>query len=376
MSRPPVLVFVLVVVVAVCLALAKPAKPHKKANPHANGEKPQYNVAEAKTLFREFAKEYRIKFKNNAEREHRFKIFLSNLEYINSENKKDHTHSLDIGPHAHLTYAEFTALSTGMIPTNKSPSNSKKRSAEELLANLEAQGSPPASMDWRKFGKVGRVRDQKHCDACWAFVSAAALESHWAIKHGVLASLSPQNLIDCSRTAKHLMKHGTLLMTSKCNGCHGGAPDCAYYYVYTHGGLHTERSYPLKSVNKNPKWFRCRHFTSSIGAKVQSILYTNIPGNEAAIRTFVGLQGPAIVSVCASKAWMHYGAGVMQPSSCDCGTNHGVLLIGYGTYRGQPVWIIKNSWAKKWGKHGGFAYLRRGPNTCGIHSGVLAPVVA
>jgi len=376
-AAQPALVIVLVVVVLVsfvCLANSKPAKPHKKANPHANGKKPQYKLAEAKKLFAEFVKEYGIKFKNKAEREHRFKIFLSNLNYINSENKKNHKHSLAIGPHAHLTYAEFVKLSTGKLPSKKSTSNNKKRSGEEFLASL--QGAVPASMDWRAHGKVGKVRDQKQCGACWAFASAAALESQWAIKHGALPSLSPQNLIDCAGNAKHLMYQGTVIMSSSCNGCHGGSPDCAYYYVYKHGGLHTQRSYPVKSTKHNPARFKCRNFKSSIGAKVQADLYTKVPANEVAIRTFVGLQGPAIVAVCASKAWMHYGAGVIQPSACDCGTNHFVVLIGYGTYGGQPVWIIKNSWNSKWGKHGGYAYLLRGPDTCRIHSEVLAPIVA
>jgi len=364
-----VLIVAVLVAVGICVAFAKPTKPSAHKKPH-------YDLKEAKKLFAKFIKEYGIKIKSKADRDTRFKNFLSNLQFINDENDKDQTHTLDIGPHAHLSYEEFIAGSTGLLPTTKSPGNAKKRSGEEFLANLEAQGTVPASMDWRRRGKVGPVRDQKKCGACWAFSAAGALESQWAIKHGKLPKLSPQNLIDCARPVTHPMNNGSLIVTSTCNGCHGGSSDCAYYYIYKHGGLHTESSYRQKSTKKNPKWFKCRNFKSSIGAKVQSSLYVHVPANEGAIRSFIGLQGPAAISVCASKAWQHYGANVIEPSACACPQNHGVLLIGYGTYRRQPVWIVKNSWGTKWGKHGGYVFLRRGPSTCGIHANVIAPIVA
>eukprot|EP00980_Cylindrotheca_fusiformis_P018001 scaffold5747_cov126-Cylindrotheca_fusiformis.AAC.5 len=54
-----------------------------------------------------------------------------------------------------------------------------------LIQNL------PSSVDWRSSGKVTTaVKNQGGCASCWAFSSAAALESHIAIKTGKLFSLS------------------------------------------------------------------------------------------------------------------------------------------------------------------------------------------
>jgi len=46
--------------------------------------------------------------------------------------------------------------------------------------------------------------------------------------------------------------------------------------------------------------------------------------------------------------------------------NHAVLATGYGVAEdGTPYWIIKNSWGASWGL-GGYFYMERGQNMCGI----------
>ena len=41
--------------------------------------------------------------------------------------------------------------------------------------------------------------------------------------------------------------------------------------------------------------------------------------------------------------------------------NHAVLIVGYT----PGYWIVKNSWGAGWGS-GGYIYLVRGKNMCGI----------
>jgi cathepsin L len=70
------------------------------------------------------------------------------------------------------------------------PTSSDEISPEEL-AEL------PTSVDWRTQNVVSPVKDQGHCGSCWAFSTAASIESHAAIASGHLKTLSTQQLVSC-----------------------------------------------------------------------------------------------------------------------------------------------------------------------------------
>lgn len=57
---------------------------------------------------------------------------------------------------------------------------------------------------------------------------------------------------------------------------------------------------------------------------------------------------------------------------------HELLIFGYGTRDGVPVWKVKNQWGHYWGDEG-YAYLERGFQgnefgTCGIESFAYTPI--
>jgi len=50
---------------------------------------------------------------------------------------------------------------------------------------------------------------------------------------------------------------------------------------------------------------------------------------------------------------------------------HAITIVGWGEdHRGEPYWVVMNSWGHSWGNHG-FFYVRRGNNDLGIEGDVV-----
>jgi C1A family cysteine protease len=73
--------------------------------------------------------------------------------------------------------------------------------------------------NWVELGVVTPIREQGKCGACYAFSSAASVESAIAIKTNNLVFLSAQQIIDCS------LNHG----------CDGGSLDKTFSYIKKYG---------------------------------------------------------------------------------------------------------------------------------------------
>ncbi|XP_035476549.2 procathepsin L isoform X1 [Scophthalmus maximus] len=234
----------------------------------------------------------------------------------------------------------------------------------------EASGSStPQTVDWRKTGLVSPVQNQGLCGSCWAFSSLGALEGQMKKQTGVLVPLSAQNLVDCSTIDGNL-------------GCRGGYISKAYSYVIRNRGVDSERSYPYEhqvGLRKHDFFTnnaKCRY---SVKGKAGHCSDFHIlpQGDERALQEVVASVGPVAVAVNAMLPSFHlYRGGLYNVPSCSPRfINHAVLVVGYGTDKGQDYWLVKNSWGTAWGEEGFIRLARNKNNLCGIASFAVYPTL-
>lgn len=148
--------------------------------------------------------------------------------------------------------------------------------------------------------------------------------------------------------------------------------DLAFKYIIENNGIDTEESYPYQAHSE----LFCRFKASNVGATMSS--YKDIRREDVeALTEAVGSIGPISVAMDASRSTFHlYHRGVYKDSRCSSTKlDHGVLAVGYGTYEGEPYFLVKNSWGPSWGMEGFFMIARDESNMCGLATQASYPIV-
>ncbi|XP_068722613.1 cathepsin L-like [Montipora capricornis] len=294
-------------------------------------------------------KSYTTETEENARRA----IWRDNLKKIAEHNLKGHSYTLSMNQFGDLTQNEYRFIYLGMRGRF---STERKRNGSTYMPPSHV--TLPAEVDWRQEGYVTPVKNQGQCGSCWAFSSTGSLEGQHFRKTGRLVSLSEQNLVDCSQS------YGN-------DGCQGGIMDDAFRYIQANGGIDTEASYPYEGYND-----RCRFRAVDVGATDNG--YQDIPeGSEESLQSATATVGPISVAIDAShQSFQFYSGGVYDEPSCSTTQlDHGVLVVGYGTYEGQDYWLVKNSWGSSWGSAGYIMMSRNRNNQCGIATTASYPLV-
>jgi len=300
---------------------------------------------------KDFGKEYNTFLEHNG----RFAIFKANIDKINTHNAKGLSWTMGVNQFADLTPEEFKAETACTIPI---------RENEDNVVLLD-ESNIEASIDWVAQGKVTAVKNQGQCGSCWAFSTTGAIESRYAIAHGMSpSSLSEQELVDCSGS------YGN-------NGCNGGLMDYGFQYARAQGGLCSESSYPYTARTQTAY---CQSRRGSCGSKLDRISsYRDVSRNSESQLAAAVSQGPVSVAIEADQsAFQLYRGGVFS-GNCGARLDHGVLVVGYGTDGGREFWKVKNSWGSSWGEQG---YIRickncnmnRNAGECGIAAQPSYPV--
>ncbi|XP_042768437.1 procathepsin L-like [Panthera leo] len=286
----------------------------------------------------------------------RKEVWEKNMKMIRQHNwehsQGKHSFTVAMNGFGDMTNEEFKQVMNGL-------QMQKHKKGKVFQAPLFAK--IPSSVDWREKGYVTPVKDQGPCGSCWAFSATGALEGQMFRKTGKLVSLSEQNLVDCSQAEGN-------------EGCNGGLMNNAFQYVKDNGGLDTEESYPYHAQDESCKYKPQDSAANDTG-------FFDIPQQEKALMVAVATKGPISVGIDASHfTFQFYHEGIYYDPDCSSeDLDHGVLVIGYGTEKGQSInntyWIVKNSWGANWGIDGYIKMAKDRKNHCGIATMASFPVV-
>lgn len=294
--------------------------------------------------FDTFMKHHMKKYHDETEHEHRRNIFRQNMRYIHSMNRAGLTYKLAANHFTDQTNQEIRLLrgklrSSGF--NGGSPFHYTAKDVDDL----------PEQMDWRLYGAVSSVKDQAVCGSCWSFGTVGTLEGALFLKTGKLTRLSQQALVDCSWGFGN-------------NGCDGGEDFRVYQWIMKHGGIPTEESYgPYLGADGY-----CHAENATMVAPIKG--YVNVTsGDITALKVALFQHGPISVAIdAAHKAFSFYANGVYYNPECGSGEDsldHAVLAVGYGIMKGEPYWLVKNSWSTYWGNDG-YVLMSQRNNNCGV----------
>lgn len=235
---------------------------------------------------------------------------------------------------------------------------------------------------------VREVRDQSACGSCWAFGAVEAMTDRICIQSN-------------GQKQTHLSAED---MTSCCDfcgmGCDGGDPGSAWQYWSTTGvvdggnwtatpdGSCSQYSLPPceHHIPKNhyapcpaneyptPNCpTTCANGASFSGSKNVGASAYSISSDPNAIATEIMTNGPVEVAFTVYEDFLTYKSGVYQYQSGQELGGHAVKMLGWGVWTDGVTlyWIVANSWNGDWG-NGGFFYILRGQDECGIEDDVVA----
>jgi cathepsin L len=297
--------------------------------------------------FDQFVTDFNHKF-TSEERATRQEIFNQELARVvkHNEGKSNWKETITANSHLSLKEKNVRLGRSKAVHQAHNPKHLKQLPAD---FKLDEVSSLPKDVDWRNMPNVvSAVKDQGHCGSCWAFAATAVLESHVALKTGLLYNLSPQQIAMCAPNPQSCGGTG---------GCFGATSEIAFDYVAGMSGILEEYQLGYSAYLGSNSACGFDAAASSPVATIDG--YVKLAENNyTALMNAIAKVGPIAVSVDASN-WHAYAGGVFNGCNQEQpDINHAVTLVGYGEDNGQKYWTVRNSWSPSYGELGYIRVLR------------------
>lgn len=272
-----------------------------------------------------------------------------------------------------------------------------------ILSNL------PPSVDFRELGLVDRARDQGMCGCSWAMASAGLFEATIRSTREYFKNLVTVDDVfkdpQFNASEQYFMNKSFYGINSCCQG--GNylflSLDLANNPQMDTVESLTNFPFTMKEAYENPDPIE-RDFS-------RKVVNPFLPGNYAVVsscktslvyvydalspswtfgkatkimKSLLAQGIPVVATLHISslgdeylKKIMMYRRGILDiPCKLDAKVvDHQVLIIGYGTYDGVDVWVVRNSWGDLWGSHGHF-YVSIGNNSMCIEHTLYTEIPA
>lgn len=297
---------------------------------------------EYEAAFAKFNAKHERAYKTLSDRALRFEVFKANYDLINRHNAQpDITYTLAVNKFADLTFEEFKSYYLSEFTADED-------TKVHCVVNTDSKDPSvvPNIKDWWSEGVVRPAKNQAICGSGWAFSAGGSIEAALMIKQSTWASVSEQQLVDCSAV------YGN-------SGCHGGLMHRAFNYVLDHN-IHNDNIYPYTGQQQacripeigpaNMEIFGCVKAAPNLNGLVEAIAVT-----------------PVAVAMYVMEDLMFYFAGIYNPKNCFGTVNHAVVAYGYNKAIPTKYFMLKNSWGVDWGENGNFRmFFGAGPGNCQI----------
>lgn len=241
---------------------------------------------------------------------------------------------------------------------------------EENETDIENAPSPSATaFTWVNRNKVTPIKYQGVCGSCWAFTSAAVLESNFSIRRNWNLDISEQNILDCSEAVQPVYRGGQVVnIKSKAGTCQGGWYGPVFeYYKSNSAALENQAPYKFKEAYCIPS--RTNQYKIVAWGYVKS--NAGIP-EVREMKEALCKYGPIAACVKVTPAFQAYRSGIFDEFA-DCSgerdINHAITIVGWDDNKG--AYLVKNSWGTQWGDKG-YVWIKYGCNNIGYGAAWVA----
>jgi C1A family cysteine protease len=213
--------------------------------------------------------------------------------------------------------------------------------AAEKFITLAKPAELPSYFSWtdNNGNWITSVKNQGDCGSCWAFASAAQVESWWKISNDDTSNLdlSEQFLISCGDAGD----------------CDGGYTSLALDF-FEENGVPTESCLAYQERDDIPCSNACTNWESEavtiLGWGYVTLDEDNVDNIKAAV-----CRHPVAAGFNVYTDFYTYASGIYEHPVAEGEKpegGHAVLIVGWDDE--HEAWICKNSWGPNWGEDGYF----------------------